>query len=499
MWNSSGKSPGNLLETQNSDNGHDRHHLDIQAANKRQSLVRESANDLDKNALPNDGEVGRQANPKKISANEESNTKKNFYEEVYREGNRQEATYMEYGSSQNGGSTNEENNVLPWYFANGERYPKPAVRNRKTKKRIARLLPAEDPNSDRITNQLMFVPPTFDQMKSDNRNKVILLYNGLSQWNVKGGREVFLSNKCPVDTCTLTDNRDMASKADMLLFKDHFVSPGVRRSLNQIYMIYFLECPYHTQNIVPFPDVFNWTATYRSDSDIVAPYEKWEYYDPRVKQLEQDRNYAYNKTKKVAWFVSNCNARNNRLQYANELAKYIEVDIYGNCGSFHCPRTQSSKCFEILDTDYKFYLAFENSNCKAYITEKFFVNALNRNVLPIVMGAPPEDYANAAPYKSYIHVDDFESPKELAEYLLMLDKNDEMYNSYFKWKGTGEFINTYFWCRVCSMLHDADTIGKPSKWYEDINDWWNGQGVCTRGSWRKTGVAVPAAPEEDDD
>lgn len=50
------------------------------------------------------------------------------------------------------------------------------------------------------------------------------------------------------------------------------------------------------------------------------------------------------------------------------------------------------------------------------------------------MGARPEDYEVAAPYNSYIHVDEFESPKELAEYLHRLDKYDELYNSYFKWK-----------------------------------------------------------------
>ena len=50
------------------------------------------------------------------------------------------------------------------------------------------------------------------------------------------------------------------------------------------------------------------------------------------------------------------------------------------------------------------------------------------------MGARPEDYADAAPYKSYIHVDDFDSPKELAEFLHKLDEDDQLYNEYFKWK-----------------------------------------------------------------
>jgi len=49
------------------------------------------------------------------------------------------------------------------------------------------------------------------------------------------------------------------------------------------------------------------------------------------------------------------------------------------------------------------------------------------------MGAHPDDYKRAAPKNSYIHVDDFESPKHLAEYLHQLDKDDKKYNEYFKW------------------------------------------------------------------
>ena len=72
-------------------------------------------------------------------------------------------------------------------------------------------------------------------------------------------------------------------------------------------------------------DVFNWTATYRSDSTIVAPYERWQYHNENVRQVDQPINYAANKTKAVAWFVSNCGARNGRLQYAKELQKYIQA------------------------------------------------------------------------------------------------------------------------------------------------------------------------------
>lgn len=78
------------------------------------------------------------------------------------------------------------------------------------------------------------------------------------------GRDVFLRSKCPVDTCTITASRDQANTADMILYKDHYIPTGIRRPANskQVTMLYYLECPYHTQN-VKVPDAINWTATYR--------------------------------------------------------------------------------------------------------------------------------------------------------------------------------------------------------------------------------------------
>uniref|UniRef100_A0A1B6D299 Fucosyltransferase n=2 Tax=Clastoptera arizonana TaxID=38151 RepID=A0A1B6D299_9HEMI len=366
--------------------------------------------------------------------------------------------------------------TLPWFMSKGKRKPEPAEIS-DDGHRVAQLFPQEAVGSDRITNQLMYIPPNPEEAQ---QFKKILMYNGLSSWgNLKPGTEVF--SECPVSTCTLTSSKAESQEADAILYKDHFSHPGHKRHGKQVWILYFLECPYHTQH-VKFNDVINWTATYRRDSDIVAPYEKWVYFDENIKEYPGPmRDFVGNKTHKVAWFVSNCGARNGRLQYAQELGKYIQVDIYGACGKHRCPRSMGDKCFEMLDEKYKFYLAFENSNCKDYITEKFFVNGLGHNILPIVMGARPEDYARSAPTNSYIHVDDFESPKHLAQYLNTLDKNDDLYNSYFKWKGTGEFINTRFFCRLCALLHDDF----PIKSYREINDWWRGPGVCTTSSWRK--------------
>ena len=64
------------------------------------------------------------------------------------------------------------------------------------------------------------------------------------------------------------------------------------------------------------------------------------------------------------------------------------------------------------------------------------------------MGARPADYQKAAPYKSFIHVDQFKGPRELAEYLVELDRDDQKYNMYFQvTKHRGKWtINNVLYC-----------------------------------------------------
>ena len=97
--------------------------------------------------------------------------------------------------------------------------------------------------------------------------------------------------------------------------------PGFQRPKDQLWLMFMLESPINTAKF-NHPSVFNWTATYRSDSTLVTPYERWQHYREDLKLKQQNINFAANKTKKVAWFVSNCNARNGRLDYARNL-RYV--------------------------------------------------------------------------------------------------------------------------------------------------------------------------------
>lgn len=110
--------------------------------------------------------------------------------------------------------------------------------------------------------------------------KVILAVGGIKAWNQKMGSVAFQG--CPVSRCTLTGNKKIFRRANAVLFKDVFSNLPTNRSPEQLWILYLLECPFHTWEF-GYPRDFNWTATYRLDSDLVTPYEKWVYYDPKVR------------------------------------------------------------------------------------------------------------------------------------------------------------------------------------------------------------------------
>ncbi len=226
--------------------------------------------------------------------------------------------------------------------------------------------------SDRILAQLVYMK---ELGQTDIQGEKVIL-----DWTT-GGKDdtinVFKHQRCPVHQCRMTRNKATFADVDAVIFFKHIPTVSQRKPANQIWVYYQLESPLHVGSIpLQMQDKINWTATYQTDSTIVAPYEKYVPFDPNILHKPQTKNYAFGKTKMVAWFVSHCSTPNNRLQFAKSLGDHIQVDIYGTCGQFKCPKKRSSTCNDMLNKDYKFYLAFENSNCHDYITEKFYWNAL---------------------------------------------------------------------------------------------------------------------------
>lgn len=89
------------------------------------------------------------------------------------------------------------------------------------------------------------------------------------------------------------------------------------------------------------------------------------------------------------------------------------------------------------------------------------------------MGASIEEYKSVAPPNSFIHVDQFSSPRQLAEYLHYLDKNHTAFNEYFIWQNKWKVLSFPGRpeCDFCLLANALPSL-KPS-WYSDINSWFD--------------------------
>lgn len=223
----------------------------------------------------------------------------------------------------------------------------------------------------RVLQQLYHKPITYD---NSSDVKTVYLPGHQGHWHQPAGMAAF--NQCLIDACSITYDKNYRLDADAVLFSNPATLPVKppfhRKSTNQVWVISMIEAPLNSKSLKYYKGLFNWTMTYRFDSVIETPYFKYKTNNTRERiQSEIQTNYAAGKSKKVAWIVSNCLlARSGRMKYAKELAKHIDVDIYGACGTKRCPRKEDGKCMQMLEKDYKFFLAFENSKCVDYVTEK---------------------------------------------------------------------------------------------------------------------------------
>ncbi|KAF2900911.1 hypothetical protein ILUMI_05316 [Ignelater luminosus] len=327
-----------------------------------------------------------------------------------------------------------------------------------------------------------------NEFKRSN-TKVLLYWSPFwTTWHYFMGYGFEPFKNCEYKNCYATANRSLIplEEFDALLFhatynkKRHGV-PWIRLP-HQFYIFMNIEAPsYICPNLKQYASYFNWTMTYRFDSDIVRRHGF--FFKGETNYKMPTKEFVQNKTKLAAWMVSHCRTGSHREELAKEMMKFMDVDIYGSCGKLKCSRNSGGKvsspeCYDMIEKNYKFYFSWENSYCTDYATEKLY-NVLVKDVVPIVYGAG--DYKRAAPPHSVINVEDFESGSKLADYLNYLDKNIEEYLKYFEWKkhynATSSAIYTA--CQICKKLHEPL---KESVYY-DLHRWWWGlnNSMCKRG------------------
>lgn len=167
--------------------------------------------------------------------------------------------------------------------------------------------------------------------------------------------------------------------------------------------------------------------SYRRNADFYVPYGRLV---PRtVRGLGVDDFIPKKKSALACWVVSNYMEEHRRTSVYQQLAAVVPVEVYGS----GIGRPLSSEDLLPTISQCYFYLSFENSMHKDYITEKFWKNALLGGAVPVVLGPRREEYEAVVPKNAFIHVDDFDSVKKLGEFLLGLAKDKQRYASYFTW------------------------------------------------------------------
>ena len=309
--------------------------------------------------------------------------------------------------------------------------------------------------------------------------KLILLWTdfwGASDWEVGRGQEPFDRLQCFVRSCSFTSNRSELPESDAVLFHIHQLEEHIpQKRPGQIWIFFMLESPgwSHNWNYKKWKGLFDWTMTYRRDSDIRLQYGSVEW---RGEGGEVTRSIdVAQKRREVAWLVSNCRTQSRREEYVEQLQKYIRVDIYGRCGTnLTCTKVWDKddyRCLNMISAKYFFYLSFENSLCKDYITEKFY-KTLSLDVVPIVRWHSSNSGVSSGEW--FIDTADFASPASLANYLHFLINNHEDYKEYLRHRSSYK-TRAYFgikhlpaWCELCEKLNRGFISPR-----RDISTWWS--------------------------
>ena len=333
------------------------------------------------------------------------------------------------------------------------------------------------------------------RMEESNRRRIVYLpretdvdYPIVIWWSdMQDGRAKRYTRDCERGSCLFTPSRtefDNPLTRGFLFYGTflHWEDLPVPRAPNHLWFLLHEESPKNNWLLALEEGIslFNLTATPSRYSDfplttLYLPSAEYLEAPPQVPTQDKSKDGLG-----IANYVqSDCNVPSDRDAYVKQLMGYLDIDSYGAClHNKDLPENIADPIggmyadgFLNLQAHYKFTLVFENAICEDYITEKLW-RPLHVGSVPVVRGSPTiRDWL--PDNMSAIIVDDFSSPKDLAEHLELLASNDDRYSEYLRWKETGitnqrllnnlrdrtwdddeggDFVSNYE-CFVCDYIH----------------------------------------------
>ncbi|MGH0126877.1 UNVERIFIED_CONTAM: hypothetical protein FKN15_032804 [Acipenser sinensis] len=266
---------------------------------------------------------------------------------------------------------------------------------------------------------------------------------------------------CPRASCLVTKNRkvQLHKRTKSIIFYGtdfRAYEAPLPRLPHQTWALFHEESPMNNYLLSHSPGIrlFNYTATFRRESDYPLSLQ-WlpslDYLTGPAVLLQEKNRWRRDGLAPVLYMQSHCDVPSDRDRYVLELMKYIQIDSYGKClnnKKFPSQRLEDTSTATMEDDEfmsfvsrYKFHLALENGICRDYMTEKLW-RPMYQGAVPVYRGSPsvldwmPNNH-------SIVLIDDFPSPKDLADFLLSLDRNDAEYLRYLNYKQPGGITNHF--------------------------------------------------------
>lgn len=329
-------------------------------------------------------------------------------------------------------------------------------------------------------NPIFFNKPKLYQMSaSHSKNKTLnILWINTPVWVNVSYLNEYLTHNCSYKNCRMTTNRQNISQKAAVIFsaqdqisQSRHISP-TNRPKYQIWVFLRKEPPaiykmkwYHNH---VWRKTMNWSWGYRFDSDIFYPSAMFN-----IRKKPLNRNYSEifrRKSRDAVWAVSRCPTQSRRGEYVKHLQDFgLSVDLFGKC-SKDKRVVPESQLLSAINEKYKFYLSFESSFCKDYITEKFF---MYYGLDTVLLARGGLNYSKYFDKSTFIDTADFASVREVAEYLKKVGNNETLYTQYLRAKDkyvptpkSHEFGRSS--CVLCQMLN---SVHEYQKVYDDIESY----------------------------